>query len=220
MPLAPPVWELTASGCAFSLRRYSSSFISFLAGDPGQTMRYAFFTSLILALGLVPAAANAQEVFKTATPELLVRSLNPVLVQKEKTRGLKITGARELETINSYGDTLAATVNLAVNFHFGSADLTPQAERLLDNVGKALSSTDLQSYRFLIGGHTDATGSDRDNLELSRARAATATEYLLAHYKIDPRRLVVRAFGETALLFPADPEDGRNRRVEISTLKQ
>ncbi|WP_426126121.1 OmpA family protein [Pararhizobium sp. PWRC1-1] len=182
-------------------------------------MRYVFLKTLVLSLGLLPAAASAQEILTTATPDLLVRSLNPVLVQKEKTRGLKIIGAKDLELVNSYGDKLAATVNLAVNFHFGSAELTPQAQRLLDNVGMALQSSDLVSYRFLIGGHTDATGNDSENLDLSRARAASTTQYLLAHYKIDPRRLVLRAFGETALLFPADPEDGRNRRVEISTLK-
>ncbi|MCV9997243.1 OmpA family protein [Pararhizobium sp. YC-54] len=183
-------------------------------------MRYAFFKTLVLSLCLHPVAASAQEVLTTATPDLLIRSLDPVLVQKEKTRGLKITDAKNLELINSYGDKVAATVNLAVNFHFGSAELTPQAQRLLDSVGTALQSSDLASYRFLIGGHTDAAGTDDENLDLSRARAASTTRYLLTHYKIEPRRLVLRAFGETALLFPADPEDGRNRRVEISTLKQ
>lgn len=182
-------------------------------------MHCKLFTSLMLTFSVLPAAAGAQEVLTTATPALLVRSLDPLLAQKERTRGLKITGAKELETINSYGDKLAATVNLAVNFHFGSAELTPQAQQLLDNVGKALQSSDLASYRFLIGGHTDATGTDGDNLQLSRARAASATQYLVSHYKIAPQRLVVRAFGETALLFPDSPEDGRNRRVEISTLK-
>lgn len=182
-------------------------------------MLYAFLRSLIVSLGLLPVTVSAQEVLTTATPGLLVRSLDPVFIEKEKTRGLKITDAKELEKVNSYGDKVAATVNLAVNFHFGSAELTPQAERMLDSVGTALQSRDLASYRFLIGGHTDATGTDIDNFELSRARAASTTQYLVAHYHVDPRRLVVRAFGETALLFPADPEDGRNRRVEISTLK-
>lgn len=182
-------------------------------------MLYDFLRFLIVSLGLLPVAVSAQEVLTTATPGLLVRSLDPVFIEKEKTRGLKISEAKELEQVNSYGDKVAATVNLAVNFHFGSAELTPQAERLLDSVGTALQSSDLASYRFLIGGHTDARGTDIDNFELSRARAASTTQYLVAHYHVDPRRLVVRAFGETALLFPADPEDGRNRRVEISTLK-
>jgi outer membrane protein OmpA-like peptidoglycan-associated protein len=185
----------------------------------GGSMHCKHFTWLMATLSIVAGAASAQEVLTTATPDLLVRSLDPLLAQEERTRGLKIVGAKELETINSYGDKLAATVNLAVNFHLGSAALTPQAQQLLDNVGKALQSSDLAPYRFVIGGHTDATGRDGDNLQLSRARAASATQYLVSHYKIAPQRLVVRAFGETALLFPDSPEDGRNRRVEISTLK-
>lgn len=175
-----------------------------------------YLPALLISLSCLTAtAAAAQEVLKTATPDLLIRSLDPVT--KEKTRGLKVTTARDF--VNSYGDTLAATVNLAVTFQFGSATLTPQAESLLDSVGKALQAPELTRYRFLIGGHTDAIGTDEENMQLSRARAASATNYLVSRYNIDPRRLVVRAFGETALLIPADPEDGRNRRVEISTLK-
>ncbi len=122
-------------------------------------------------------------------------------------------------TTNSYGDKVSATVNLAVTFRLGSAELTPDARYLLDSVGKALQSSELANYRFLIGGHTDATGSDYANLELSRRRAESATGYLVEYYHVDPHRLVVRAFGENALLFPDYPDDGRNRRVEISTLQ-
>lgn len=122
-------------------------------------------------------------------------------------------------TTNSYGDKVSATVNLAVTFRLGSAELTKDARYLLDSVGKALQSSELSRYRFLIGGHTDATGSDYANLELSRRRAESATNYLVEYYQVDPHRLVVRAFGEDALLYPDYPDDGRNRRVEISTLQ-
>ncbi|WEZ83646.1 OmpA family protein [Rhizobium sp. 32-5/1] len=122
-------------------------------------------------------------------------------------------------TTNSYGDKVSATVNLAVTFRLGSAELTPDARDLLDSVGKALQSSELSNYRFLIGGHTDAIGSDYSNLELSRRRAESATRYLVEYYHVDPHRLVVRAFGEDALLYPDYPDDGRNRRVEISTLQ-
>jgi outer membrane protein OmpA-like peptidoglycan-associated protein len=122
-------------------------------------------------------------------------------------------------TTNSYGDKVSATVNLAVTFRLGSAELTPDARYLLDSVGKALQSSELSNYRFLIGGHTDAIGSDYSNLELSRRRAESATNYLVEYYHVDPHRLVVRAFGEDALLYPDYPDDGRNRRVEISTLQ-
>lgn len=182
-------------------------------------MPYRYLSCLIPAFALLPAVANAQDVLTTATADELVRSLNPATAQTEKIRGLKIVAANGPEKVNSFGDKLTATVNLAVTFEFASAVLTPEAQELLDSVGEALQSQDLSTYRFLIGGHTDATGSNDANLQLSRARAASATRYLVERQRVDPRRLVIRAFGETALLFPATPEDGRNRRVEISTLK-
>ncbi len=121
--------------------------------------------------------------------------------------------------VNSYGDKIQATVNLAVTFRLGSASLTPEAQKLLDTVGEALQSPELGNYRFLIGGHTDAVGGREANLTLSERRAKTTKAYLTQFYKIDPDRLVVRAFGEDYLLFPDYPTDGRNRRVEISTLQ-
>ena len=81
----------------------------------GGSMHGKLFTALMF-FSIPATAATAQEVLTTATPEVLVRSLDPIRAQTEKTRGLKIVGAKELETINSYGDKLAATVNLAVNF--------------------------------------------------------------------------------------------------------
>ncbi|WP_455271848.1 OmpA family protein [Rhizobium herbae] len=190
-----------------------------ISKDSGIRMLYKYLRCVVLAFALLPIAANAQDVLATATPDELVRSLNPATAQREKIRGLKIVATNGPEKVNSYGDKLTATVNLAVTFEFASAVLTPEAQELLDSVGEALKSRDLATYRFLIGGHTDATGSNDANLQLSRARAASTTRYLVERQRVDPRRLVIRAFGETALLFPQTPEDGRNRRVEISTLK-
>ena len=53
----------------------------------------------------------------------------------------------------------APTVNLTVNFANGSAELTPDAIRTLDELGRALASKDLAAYRFRIEGHTDTVGS-------------------------------------------------------------
>ncbi len=51
------------------------------------------------------------------------------------------------------GATEAPSVSLSVEFASGSADLTPQARQTLDQLGKALSSSDLAQYRFRIEGH-------------------------------------------------------------------
>ena len=61
-------------------------------------------------------------------------------------------------------------VNLTVNFANGSADLTPDAIRTLDALGRALASQDLAGYHFRIEGHTDTVGSSR--LQSHTLRAA------------------------------------------------
>ncbi|OJF91796.1 OmpA family protein [Pararhizobium antarcticum] len=205
--------------------------------------------SLLVLLFFSNGTASAQDVLTTTSPEELVRSLTPAggaRGLKPAHKGVLFQGAESTQTsdalpggsdgqqadghqqpsgdyaaatVNSYGDTVSATVHLAVTFRLGSAHLTPDAQDLLDSVGKALQSSELSGYRFLIGGHTDATGSHTANLDLSRRRAESATRYLVDTYHVDPHRLVVRAFGEGTLLFPDAPEDGRNRRVEISTLQ-
>lgn len=159
-----------------------------------------------------PPAAQAQEVLDQATAGELVDALTPGFSQ---TRGLLI----EATPTNSYGDTLAATVNLAIQFDFNSADISLQSEALLKSLGEALASPGLAQYRFLIGGHTDAVGSEGFNMELSRDRAEATRNFLVSRYGIESERLVTRAFGKSVLLLPDQPEDGRNRRVEISTLQ-
>ncbi len=51
------------------------------------------------------------------------------------------------------------------------------------------------------------------------AARETTKAYLTEFYRIDPKRLVVRAFGEDYLLFPDYPTDGRNRRWKFRTLQ-
>jgi outer membrane protein OmpA-like peptidoglycan-associated protein len=69
-----------------------------------------------------------------------------------------------------------------------------------------------------IEGHTDSTGSDEHNLDLSRRRAAALKEELISKYAIPAARLQTAGFGRTRPVDTNDTMDGRahNRRVEIS----
>ncbi len=53
----------------------------------------------------------------------------------------------------------APSVNLTVQFASNSADLTPAATKTLSELGRALSSSALGTYRFRIEGHTDTVGT-------------------------------------------------------------
>jgi OOP family OmpA-OmpF porin len=111
----------------------------------------------------------------------------------------------------------APAISLTVQFATGSAELTPQAQRVLDELGKALMSEDLRPYRFRIEGHTDTTGSRAVNQVLSERRAAAVRSYLTSRFGVDAGRLIAVGLGQTQLAVPtADGVDEpRNRRVQI-----
>lgn len=112
----------------------------------------------------------------------------------------------------------AYALDFDVYFGFDSATLDRTARQSLAELGRALSSTELADYSFLIAGHTDAKGSDAYNLELSTRRARAVRAYLLEAFAIAPDRLFTFGFGESDLKDPRNPTAGINRRVEVALI--
>lgn len=110
-----------------------------------------------------------------------------------------------------------AAAALALPFQSGSAALTPDAEKVLEALGRALNSAELSRYRFRIEGHTDTAGEAPVNLALSERRAATVREYLVGRQGVAASRLDSVGLGETQLLVqtPDATPEPRNRRVQI-----
>jgi outer membrane protein OmpA-like peptidoglycan-associated protein len=116
--------------------------------------------------------------------------------------------------------TEAPSVSLSVQFATGSADLTPQARDTLDQLGKALSSSDLAQYRFRIEGHTDTVGSADYNKALSQQRADAVAGYLESKFGVKSDRLQAVGMGEQGLVVPTPPNtpNDKNRRVAVVNL--
>jgi OOP family OmpA-OmpF porin len=112
-------------------------------------------------------------------------------------------------------------VRLPIYFEFDSAAPTPEAQALLEKVGAALQSSDLESFHFLVEGHTDALGTDDYNERLSIARAQAVAAYLEAQGIPEPR-LRPTGKGESSPVASNDDEEGRqrNRRVDFINLGQ
>jgi outer membrane protein OmpA-like peptidoglycan-associated protein len=108
--------------------------------------------------------------------------------------------------------------DMRIQFEFGSAELTPSARQVLDELGAALQSDELSSFQFSLVGHTDAVGSDTANLELSERRAQSVKDYLIGQFQIDPVRLEASGVGEGDLADPSNPNSGINRRVVITNI--
>lgn len=70
---------------------------------------------------------------------------------------------------------------------------------------------------ILIEGHTDDTGSDELNMNLSKQRAESVSDFLKAN-GIAESRLQTKWYGESQPKYPNDSEENRqkNRRVELA----
>lgn len=172
---------------------------------PPRLIRATLILAAALPLAVLPVHAQEAPLADT-TVDALVEALTPG-AKAPLTRGIKLT------------PVAPPSVDLAVGFAYDSADLSEDARALLATLGEALADTRLSGFRFAVAGHTDAVGGEAYNEALSRARAQSVSDFLTQSWGIAPDRLDVEGFGETQLLFPEAPEDGRNRRVEITTLE-
>lgn len=104
-----------------------------------------------------------------------------------------------------------------INFETGSweisQDQAAKLQTIADGLNRAISANPREV--FLIEGHTDAVGSDTDNLSLSDRRAQSAAELLTSQFQVPPENLTSQGYGEQYLKIPTDGPERRNRRVTI-----
>jgi OmpA-OmpF porin, OOP family len=164
--------------------------------------------ALAVAL-LMAAAAGAAPSGIPSTEEMIQRLTTPPDQLPMTMRGITVikpTG----------GAPQRPNIDLAVNFEFNSARLTPDGELILDNLGHALRDPRLDAAHFSIAGHTDAVGSAAYNQTLSERRAEAVRRYLMEKCGVSAARLTAAGFGLTQLLDPGNPTSAINRRVEIT----
>lgn len=104
-------------------------------------------------------------------------------------------------------------VNLRLNFPTGSAMLTAAARAQAEVFAQSLQRPQLRNLRFAIEGHTDSVGSRASNVELSRRRAMSVAEFLVAS-GVPRDRLEVRGYGPDRPLPGVSGAASENRRVE------
>jgi outer membrane protein OmpA-like peptidoglycan-associated protein len=104
-----------------------------------------------------------------------------------------------------------------VNFEFGAWQVPPDQWRRLERVANAINRVlDRRPDEvFLIEGHTDAVGSDIDNLTLSDRRAEEVAIILTDTFGVPPENLVTQGYGEEFLKVPTAGPERLNRRVAV-----
>ncbi len=107
------------------------------------------------------------------------------------------------------------TFDDAILFDFDSSTLRPDARADLADLAASLDN--YPNTDALVVGHTDATGPEDYNQNLSERRADAVAMYL-AEQGIAPGRMLVSGMGESQPIASNDTEMGRqqNRRVEIA----
>ena len=101
-----------------------------------------------------------------------------------------------------------------VHFKTGSDELSESAKRILNNVANTLREH--PRMRVEVAGHTDNTGSDAINNQLSLNRARSATRFLV-DLGINKKILATHGYADTQPVASNASAEGRslNRRVEM-----
>ena len=159
---------------------------------------------LVLAVSCyLPAAAQqllqGSDITESALVEALTPAPAPVL-----TRSLNAAPAAAPKP---------AKAALLITFETNATVLTAGAKRELDIVGRALNSSRLADFNFVIEGHADPRGSAEKNLRLSEGRASAVREYLVQNQSVRDDRLKAVGKGDREPLNANNPAAPENRRV-------
>lgn len=174
---------------------------------------------------MLPAAAQAQS---RLTDQQLVQTLdalnskeiNVAAIRKQAVDSVAANRGPQAnlrEPLSKELDDLAQ-ITVEINFKLGSSVILPQSFRTVGVMADALLHPTLRDYKFVVVGHTDATGGRELNLKLSEARANAVREALVTDFGVEPGRLEALGLGEEQLLDRKNPDAAVNRRVQVITL--
>lgn len=119
--------------------------------------------------------------------------------------------AAALDCANLPPDVKANAVDFAIQFHVGSAKISPASEATLGSIAKILALA--PDRCVIVEGHTDATGNVEKNNALSKDRAGSVVNYIADKAGIERKRLVPLGKGSSSPAEGLDPRDPKNRRV-------
>jgi outer membrane protein OmpA-like peptidoglycan-associated protein len=119
--------------------------------------------------------------------------------------------------VERVGEGIRITFDSGILFDVDVSELKPVSKENIAKLAKTLKK--YEDTNILIEGHTDATGTDDYNMELSKRRAQSVTDYL-ASLGVSATRFTIQGYGESQPIATNDTDEGRtlNRRVEIAIM--
>jgi outer membrane protein OmpA-like peptidoglycan-associated protein len=115
-------------------------------------------------------------------------------------------------------DNYRSVAETQVHFGFDQWNLTSKAKQALDQMGPELQNA--KNYVVVVDGNADSTGPAAYNAILSRRRADTVIQYLVANFNVPAYRIHVLGLGEEKPAESNQSRDGRakNRRVDVTLM--
>lgn len=151
--------------------------------------------------------------FDGAPPEMIYETLMAEPVERLD-RGYSLDEVRYNANLRARMPSIDLNT---ITFGSGSWDVEPsEANKLTviaNGIKRALERS--PSEVFLIEGHTDAVGSEVDNLSLSDRRAESVALVLTEQFGVPAENLVTQGYGEQNLKEQTSGESRINRRVTV-----
>lgn len=129
---------------------------------------------------------------------------------RERLRGAGVKVRRQ-------GNNIVLEMASDITFPVNGDQVNPQFYNTLAAVGEVLNEFNRTTVE--VSGHTDSTGDDRYNRDLSQRRA-NSVAYILSQNGVMPQRMYVNGYGEQYPIASNATAAGkaRNRRVEIQII--
>ncbi len=121
--------------------------------------------------------------------------------------------ARRPELTRRFGGIDIDTIRFGFNEYWVREEEVDELERMAITIERILAARPYEVFQ--IEGHTDAVGSDRYNLGLSRQRATAVKDALTKYFLIPRQSLITVGLGERYLKIPTQQAEAENRRVTV-----
>lgn len=183
-----------------------------------KIIRLSLLAGLGVGLSASLAAAQAVSEQRIVTSLGKLTSATPPIVDVELLRQEAMAGGTMASLPNWSKVTKLPQMVVEIDFKNNSVMIEPGSYRTLGLIADALHHPNLWDYKFLIVGHTSATGSAEHNLDLSQRRAAAIQEILATTFAIAPERLFAVGVGESFPIEASKADAANNRRVQLFNL--
>jgi outer membrane protein OmpA-like peptidoglycan-associated protein len=122
-----------------------------------------------------------------------------------------IAGAK----VERVGEGIKITFSSGILFDVDKSNLKDPVKGELSQLATILNK--YEDTNILLAGHTDSTGSDEYNIELSRRRSQSVASYLSGQ-NVSRARVTTTGYGKSDPIASNDTSEGRaqNRRVEVA----